>query len=150
MKMKSLVWQPRTVLPVPTMRCLTLDEYTSQFPRRGSQAIISLTNMTGSSSCQTFVFFLKTLFLACFPMFYKTAVAHRIRLGPGLIEYKFETIALHEDKSLFGSQGRLAHHHLSWVQYITGHLPFGFGQAPWLVDKLLSIMLGSFSLLQSL
>ena len=79
----------------------------------------------------------------------QTSVAHRIRLGPGLIEYKFETIALHEDKSLFGSQGRLAHHHLSWVQYITGHLPFGFGQAPWLADKLLSIMLGSFSLLQS-
>lgn len=29
--------------------------------------------------------------------------------------YKFETIVLHEDKSLFGSQGRLAHHHLSRV-----------------------------------
>lgn len=144
MKMKSLVWQPRTVLPVPTMRCLTLDEYTSQFPRRGSQAIISF--------MLDLCFLPKDVvrFLACFPMFYKTAVAHRIRLGPGLIEYKFETIALHEDKSLFGSQGRLAHHHLSWVQYITGHLPFGFGQAPWLIDKLLSIMLGSFSLLQSL
>ncbi|KAG6773673.1 hypothetical protein POTOM_020972 [Populus tomentosa] len=81
----------------------------------------------------------------------QTSVAHRMRLGTGLIEYKFETIASHEDKSLFGSQGRLAPHHLSWVQCnITGHLPFGFGQAPWLTDKLLSIMLGSFSLLQSL
>uniref|UniRef100_A0A6M2EPW2 Uncharacterized protein n=1 Tax=Populus davidiana TaxID=266767 RepID=A0A6M2EPW2_9ROSI len=111
-----------------------------------SQAIVSLTTMTGSSSC-----FPKDAVPCMLSSVLQTSVAHRIRLGTGLIECKFETIALHEDKSLFGSQGLLAPHHLSWVQYnITGHLLFGFGQAPWLADKLLSIMLGSFSLLQSL
>uniref|UniRef100_A0A6N2M111 Uncharacterized protein n=1 Tax=Salix viminalis TaxID=40686 RepID=A0A6N2M111_SALVM len=58
----------------------------------------------------------------------QTFVPHRIWFGASLITYKFETIALHEDKSLFGSQARLAHHHLSRVQYITGHLPLGSGQ----------------------
>ena len=86
------------------------DKHTSLIPHWGSQAVISLANLTGSFlSCYAFTFF----FLQTCP-------------------YISEMMALHEDKSLVCSQGRLAHNmYRERFQFATSYLVC-FGQSPWL------------------
>lgn len=99
------------------------DKHTSLIPHWGSQAVISLANLTGSFlSCYAFTFF----FLQTCP-------------------YISEMMALHEDKSLVCSQGRLAHNmYRERFQFATSYLVV-LGSLLGYADGLFSVMIGIFS-----